>query len=336
MRPFELHIATSLPDALEYLSRHGDETAVLAGGTDLIIRIRSGREVPPRVLDISRLGELRVIGRETVGGPAGGPVGGSAGAGEAGLGAAVTASGVLRLGALVTHAAAVESPETRAHAPLLAEACATIGSPQIRNLATLGGNCVTASRAGDSLPALLALNAEMVLLSLEGERRVKMTEFLTGPRTTARRRDELLGYILVPVGAPAERSCYLKLTQRKALAISLVSVAFRLRMDPGTPRRCLRAAVAFGSLAPTVIRARAVEATIAGRELNEATIARAAEVALGEVSPRDDVRASAEYRRAMVKALVRRGLERLAGSERLAEPAASGALGGRGLGRVEP
>jgi len=309
MRSFDLHVATSLADALEYLSRHGDETAVLAGGTDLVIRIRSGREVPPRVLDISRLSELRVIRKEA---------------------AAATASGVLRLGALVTHAEAVESPLVRAHAPLLAEACATIGSPQIRNLGTLGGNCVTASRAGDSLPALLALNAEMVLLSLEGERRVPMTEFFTGPRTTARRRDELLGYILVPARTPGERSCYLKLTQRKALAISLVSVAFRLRMDPGAPRRCLDAAVAFGSLAPMVIRARAVEAALAGRELDEATIARAAEAALGEVSPRDDVRASAEYRRAMVQALVRRGLERLA------EPAVSGPVGGRGLGRVEP
>jgi len=309
MRSFDLHVATSLTDALEYLSRHGDETAVLAGGTDLVIRIRSGREVPPRVLDISRLSELRVIRKEA---------------------AAAAASGVLRLGALVTHAEAVESPLVRAHAPLLAEACATIGSPQIRNLGTLGGNCITASRAGDSLPALLALDAEMVLLSLEGERRVPMTEFFTGPRTTARRRDELLGYILVPVAASDERSCYLKLTQRKALAISLVSVAFRLRMDPGAPRRCLEAAVAFGSLAPMVIRARAVEAALAGRELDEATITRAAEAALGEVSPRDDVRASAEYRRAMVQALVRRGLERLA------EPAVSGAAGGRGLGRVEP
>jgi len=309
MRSFDLHVAASLTDALEYLSRHGDETAVLAGGTDLVIRIRSGREVPPRVLDISRLSELRVIRKEA---------------------AAAAASGVLRLGALVTHAEAVESPLVRAHAPLLAEACATIGSPQIRNLGTLGGNCITASRAGDSLPALLALDAEMVLLSLEGERRVPMTEFFTGPRTTARRRDELLGYILVPVAASDERSCYLKLTQRKALAISLVSVAFRLRMDPGAPRRCLEAAVAFGSLAPMVIRARAVEAALAGRELDEATIARAAEAALGEVSPRDDVRASAEYRRAMVQALVRRGLERLA------EPAVSGAAGGRGLGRVEP
>lgn len=324
MRPFELHIASSLPDALEYLSRHGDETAVLAGGTDLVIRIRSGREVPPRVLDISRLDELRVIRKEAVGGCAE-----AVGAGPTGL-RGPEAPQVLRLGALVTHAAAVESPETRAHAPLLAEACATIGSPQIRNLGTLGGNCITASRAGDSLPALLALDAEMVLLSQGGERRVPMTEFFTGPRTTARRRDELLGYILVPVRPPGERSCYLKLTQRKALAISLVSVAFRLKMDPGAPRRCLEAAVAFGSLAPMVIRARAVEAAVAGRELDEATITRAAEAALGEVSPRDDVRASAEYRRAMVQALVRRGLEQLA------EPAVSGAVGGRGLGRVGP
>jgi len=289
MRPFELHIAVNLQDALDYLARHGDETAVLAGGTDLIIRIRSGREIPARVLDISRLDELRVMREET--------------------------AHVLRLGALVTHAQVVESPLTRVHAPLLAQACATIGSPQIRNLGTLGGNCITASRAGDALPALLALDAEMVLLSLEGERRVKMTEFFTGPRTTARRRDELLGHILVPVRTPDERSCYLKLGQRKSLAISVVSVALRLGMDPAAPRRCLQAAVAFGNLAPMVIRGRSVEAALAGRELDEATVARAAEASLREVNPRDDVRASAEYRLAMVQALVRRGLEQLAEPE---------------------
>jgi CO/xanthine dehydrogenase FAD-binding subunit len=309
MRLFDLHIAGSLPDALEYLARHGPETAVLAGGTDLIIRIRTGRETPPRVLDISRLDELRVIRKEVVGD------------GPTGFRGAEVAP-VLRLGARVTHAEVVESPETRALVPLLAEACATIGSPQIRNLGTLGGNCITASRAGDSLPALLALGAEMVLLSVVGERRVRMTEFFTGPRTTARRLDELLGYILVPFQDPDERSAYLKLTQRKALAISLVSVALRLKMDPGAPRRCLEAAVAFGNLAPTVIRAGAVEAALAGRELDATAIARAAEIALGEVSPRDDVRASAEYRQAMVQALVRRGLEQLAG--------------GLGSGRVEP
>ncbi len=317
MKPFELHIASSLPDALDYLSRHGDETAVLAGGTDLVIRIRSGREIPARVLDISRLDELRVIRRETGGGAAGNSHVASGHAGEG--------REFLRLGALVTHTAAVEAPEIRAGAPLLGEACATVGTPQIRNIGTLGGNCITASRAGDSLPALLALDAELVLLSLAGERRVKMTEFFTGPRTTARRRDELLGYILVPVSTPHERTCYMKLGQRKAHAISVASVAIRLETDPGAPRRCLEAAVALGNLAPTVIRARAVEAALAGRELDEATIARAAAAVLGEISPRDDVRASADYRRAMAEALVRRGLERLAGPAEAGRP-----------GRAEP
>lgn len=300
MKPFELHIAASLPDALDYLGRHGEETAVLAGGTDLIIRIRSGREIPPRVLDIGRLGELRGIAEEK---PA-------------------KAAPFLRIGALTSHAEVAESPVVRSLAPLLAEACATIGSPQIRNLATLGGNVITASRAGDSLPALLALEATLVLLSREGERRVPMTEFFTGPRTTARRRDEVLGYVLVPVRKPGERFRYLKLGQRKAHAISVISVAFRLGMDPAHPRRCLEAAVAFGNLAPMVIRASAVEAAIAGRELDEATIARAAEAALGEVAPRDDVRATAEYRLAMVQALVRRGLEELS-----SPPVAAGAAG---------
>jgi len=311
VRPFELHIAASLPDALEYLARHGEETAVLAGGTDLIIRIRSGREVPPRVLDLSRLNELRIIREES--------------GGDGDRGRAESHPAVLRLGALVTHAQVIEAPETRTHTPLLAEACATIGSPQIRNLGTLGGNCITASRAGDSLPALLALDAEVVLLSAGGARRVKMTEFFTGPRMTVRRRDELLGYILIPAQAPDERSCYLRLSQRKALAISVASVALRLRMDPKAPRRCLRAAVAFGNLAPTVIRAQAVEEAVVGSELDEPTIARAAAAALSGISPRDDVRASAEYRRAMAQALVRRGLEQLS-------EAADGGRGGLGPG----
>ncbi|MHB9058790.1 MAG: FAD binding domain-containing protein [Bacillota bacterium] len=291
MNPFELHIAASLPDALDYLARYGPETAVLAGGTDLVIRIRSGREIPARVLDISRLKELRGIREE---GSDADPA-------------------TLRLGALVTHAQVVESAATRAHAPLLAEACATIGSPQIRNLGTIGGNCVTASRAGDALPALLAMDAELILLSKAGERRVRMADFFTGPRTTARRRDELLAHIVVPARAADERSCYLKLGQRKALAISVISVAFQLKMDAVAPRRCLIAAIAFGNLAPTVIRARNVEEAVMGRDLDEATIAQAVEAAVGEVSPRDDVRASAAYRLAMVRALVRRGLERLGG-----------------------
>ncbi len=294
MRPFELHIAASLSDAVAYLARYGEETAVLAGGTDLIIRIRSGREIPARVLDVSRLGELRAI---------------------------VVESAAVRIGALATHVAVAESAGVKAHAPLLAEACATIGSPQIRNMATLGGNIVTASRAGDSLPALLALDAELVLLSLKGERRVRMTEFFTGPRTTDRRRDELLGYVLVPTAGPHDRSLYLKLGLRKAHAISVASVAFRLRMDPAAPRCCLEAAIALGNLAPTVIRARAVEAAVAGRELDERTLDRAAEAVLGEISPRDDVRASADYRRAMVQELVRKGLRQLA------EPARSGREG---------
>jgi carbon-monoxide dehydrogenase medium subunit len=301
VKPIELHIATSLPDALQFLAQHGQETAVLAGGTDLHLRIRSGRENPPRVLDISRLDELRGIGLE----PAGAAVATAGANGEP----------TVRLGALVTHARAAASPDVLRHVPLLAEGCLTVGSPQIRNLGTVGGNCITGSRAGDSLPALMALDAELVLRSTAGERRVKMTQFFVGARTADRRRDELLTHILIPGQSPTERSGYIKFAQRKAMAISVASVAMRLEMEPGDPRRCRRAAVALGNLHQSVIRARGVEAALIGQVIDEATIDRAAGAAAGEVAPRDDVRASAEYRLAMVRALVRQAIERLTAPE---------------------
>lgn len=291
MRRFDLHVATSIEDALDYLSRYGEETEVLAGGTDLVVRMREGRVSPARVLDISRLAPLREIGEEREGPRL-----------------------CLRIGALATHTQVVSSPLVGRWTPLLAEACRTVGSLQIRNRGTLGGNCITASPAGDSLPALVALEAEMVLLSAAGQRRVRSQEFFTGPGTTVRRRDELLGWLLVPAQERDERSVYLKLGQRNALAISVASVAVRL-----IPAReagdwvCARALVAFGALAPTVVRGHRVEAALAGKRLDASTIERASALARVEVSPITDIRGSAEYRREMAAVLVRQALCALRG-----------------------
>jgi CO/xanthine dehydrogenase FAD-binding subunit len=294
VRGFDLHVATSLTDALEYLGRFGGATAVLAGGTDLMVRLREGTVAPARVLDISRLGELRRI--EVDGDAARAPR--------------------LRLGGLVTHGQVETSPAAGRLVPLLAQACATVGSPQIRNRGTLGGNCATASPAGDSLPALLALNAELTLVSAAaGERRVPASSFFVGPGRTAMRADELLSHITVETQREDERSSYLKLGHRRALAISVASAALRVVPDwDGLPAehgvfRVARVALAFGALAPVPLRGKAAEAALAGGLLNAESIGAAAEAAADEVSPISDLRASAEYRRAMAASLVKMGLE---------------------------
>lgn len=281
MRPFDIHVAGTIEDALNFLARHGDETQPLAGGTDLVVRLRDGRASPRWVLDLSRLDQLRTV---TVAGTT---------AGEPRL----------CLGALTTFTQVIGSPVIARHAPLLAEACRTVGSTQVRNRGTIGGNCVTASPAGDSLPALLALEAELVLLSAAGERRVRAADFFSGPGVTRRRPDELLAYIWLSGQSERERSIYLKLGQRNALAISVISLALRLT--------CTGAAVAFGAVAPTPLRARRAEEALAGHALDSDTIARAAALAREEVSPITDIRATAEYRREMAAVLLKRGLERL-------------------------
>ena len=262
----------------------------IAGGTDLLVQVTGDIGEPPeRVLDIWALDELRGMSVE---------------------------GGALVIGALTTYADLRRSPIVAEFVPALVEAAATIGAAQIQNRATIGGNVMNASPAGDTLPVLLALGAEMILGSVSGERAVVADDFWTGYRTTARRPDELLLRIRIPLLAGREMR-FRKVGTRRAQSISKVVMALGWRdgragaaMRAATPWSGVR--LALGSVAATPIRATATEAGLEGRPPTPETADRAAETLAGELHPIDDVRSTAEYRR-LVAARVLHRLIREAG-----------------------
>lgn len=249
----------------------------VAGGTDLLVQITGEVGEPPdRVLDIWALDELRGIGVEP---------------------------NALVIGALTTYTEIRRSPLVSEFLPALAEASATIGAAQIQNRGTLGGNAVNASPAGDTLPILLATDAELVLGSTRGERTVAARDFWPSYRRTARAEDELLLRIRFPL-VPDRQVRFRKVGTRRAQAISKVMMALAWRGERDEAWTDVR--LALGSVAATPIRAARTEAVLEGAAPTAET-ADAAAAALGEeLNPIDDVRSTADYRRAVAARVLHR------------------------------
>jgi CO/xanthine dehydrogenase FAD-binding subunit len=258
--------------------RDGPPWRPLAGGTDLMVQVAGEIGDPPeRIVDLWRLDELRGISVE---------------------------DDALLLGALTTYTDLRRSDIVHGHLPVLSEAAATIGAAQIQNRGTVGGNIVNASPAGDTLPVLLALDAEMVLGSHTGERTVPAVDFWPSYRTTARRDDELLVRIRIPLD-PDRQVRFRKVGTRRAQAISKVVLALSWRAtDPGGSLTAVR--VALGSVAATPIRARATEGALEGRRPDRQTADAAAAALTAEIHPIDDVRSTADYRRAVAGRVLHR------------------------------
>jgi carbon-monoxide dehydrogenase small subunit/xanthine dehydrogenase small subunit len=258
----------ALRSVLEQLATADDTTRVLAGGTDLMVELRTGRTKAARVIDIRGLDELRGLREE---------------------------SGGLRIGALETCADLRRSPLVRERFDVLARSCAEVGAEQIQARATLGGNLGTASPAADLTPVLLALDARVRLLSLEGARELALDEFLVGYRRTARRADELIESIFVPWLAPGTRCAFRKVGTRRAQSISKLVVALALRVEAGQVAHVRAAA---GAVAPRTLRLRALERELTARAPTPELLRRAARAAaLEDAAPIDDVRSTASYRR---------------------------------------
>ena len=250
----------------------------LAGGTDLMVQMTGEIGQPPeRVLDIWALDELRGIAVE---------------------------SDALVIGALTTYTELRRSPVVAEFVPVLGEAAATIGAAQIQNRGTLGGNVANASPAGDTLPVLLALGAEIVLGSAAGERTVAAGDFWIGYRATARRPDELVVRIRIPL-APDRVVRFRKIGTRRAQAISKVvmSLAWRATTDDD-PLTDVR--LALGSVAATTIRAAGAESVLEGARPTRETADAAAAALIAELQPIDDVRSTADYRRAVAGRVLHR------------------------------
>jgi carbon-monoxide dehydrogenase medium subunit len=278
MRPFDLLIPQTQDEALALLADPGGRP--IAGGTDLIPLMQADGLRPERVIDLSRLSALRGIFQD-------GDI-------------------AVRIGALTTHAQVETSALLWERATTLARAATSVGGVQTRQRGTVGGNLAHASPAADVALALLALEAQVTLRSLQGRRQISLDDFLTGPGQTARRDDELLTEVSFALPGPASGSAFHKLGKRSAMIIAVVSIAAVLVLENGLIRD---ARVALGSVAPTAIRTPQTEALLRDQPPGEALFRRAGEMARQEARPIDDFRASAEYRRRMVAVLTQRALE---------------------------
>jgi carbon-monoxide dehydrogenase medium subunit len=289
----------TLEEALGLLAEHGPAARVIAGGTDLLLEL--ARRVRPEVEVLVDL--TRIAGLDTIS----------------------LADGVLSIGPLVTHNQVIASEEVVRHALPLAQASLELGAPALRNRATVAGNLVTASPANDTITALWALGAEVVLRSAATVRRVPVRQLYTGVRRTVLEPGEILTAIEVPVRSGA-RGVFVKLGQRRAQAISIVHVAAVVSFDGDT---ATEVHLALGSVAPTVVSAIEAEAVLVGTRLDDDHIAEAARLAAAGVRPIDDVRATADYRSEEIEVMVQRALRALRdGQERAQWPTAPVCLAG--------
>ena len=279
---FEFIQPHDVPAALKALTEKGRILPV-AGGTNVLVNMKRAPLEADLVVDLTRLEALDSIS---------------------------IVNDSIRLGANVTFARLLEWKPGGAVEVLMRPMCVGFAGPLIRNLATIGGNICDASPAADVSPVLLALDASVELESTAGgSRRLSLSEFFQGVRTTARRKNELLTSITFANPDDNERAFYYKLGKRKADAISIVSIAMTVKLTGGTVER---ARIALGAVAPVAMRASKAESILQGEPLDDKTIAAAAAAAASAAQPIDDFRAGGEYRRQMVEVLVKRGLNEIA------------------------
>lgn len=279
----EYFTVSSTDEAIRLLAEQGGRSRIVAGATDLMLELERG--VRPNVdtlIDISRVPALDRIHLDE--------------------------DDFIHLGPLVTHNDAAASELIRTRAYPLARASWEVGAPQIRNRATVAGNLITASPANDTITPLMALGASVTLLSTRGERTVPLAEFYTGVRKNVMQPDELLVDISFPALSQSQRGTFIKMALRRAQAISIVNAAVIADFARGA---VTSAAITLGAVAPTIIHAREAESYLAGKELTDEVMLEAARLAMEASRPIDDIRASAAYRREMVRVSVLRGLRAL-------------------------
>ena len=241
---------------------------VYTGGTDLLVKLREGVTWPPALICLERINALRQIREE---------------------------GDTVVIGAGTPHTAIIRDSLIQREFPVLVEALKVLGSPPIRNMGTLGGNIATASPAGDSLPALYVLNAEIVLTDAKGSRTLPIHEFITGPGQTGLGPREIITGIRLKKTAPYTVSRYEKVGKRKAMAIAVASLAACLHLSPEGTIETAR--LAWGSVGPTIVTSPEIEAVMRGQSLTPELLRGLIPAVERAVSPIDDIRASAVYRR---------------------------------------
>lgn len=271
---------TSIEEAISILSEYGNKAKIIAGGTDLLVQIRSKTIRPEYLVDISRIPKLDY--KEENDG--------------------------LRIGALTTIRALEKSAELHQRYPVISQAAGQLGSVAVRNMGTLGGNLCNAAPSAETAPALIGLSARAKIVGPDGERVVPLENFFVGPGETVLKKGELLVEIQVPPMPPDTKAVYLKHAIRGSIDLAIVGVAAIVTLEPGS-NVCKDIKLVLGAVAPTPMRAHQAEEIIKGNKIDDALIDKCAQVASDESRPITDVRASDWYRKEMVKVFTRRAIK---------------------------
>lgn len=278
---FDYHAPTSLSDALHHLAEYGEKATVLAGGTDLLVAMKKRDRVPDHLINLKNIKKLKEISYDEREG--------------------------LKIGALVTLGDLHRSDIIREKFCILWDAVSVMASPQVRNVATIGGNLCNARPSADTAPPLIALGATVTLNTSNGERTVLVENFFRGPGESVLELQEILTEVLIPNPPENSQGAYLKLMRRHAMDLALASVACYLRLD-SDGNRCEEARIVLGAVAPTPMRAPGAEQILINKEIDETVAGEAGRVASHEARPISDIRASGEYRGDMVQVLTKRAV----------------------------
>lgn len=279
--PLEMHQPTSLQEASRVLKENGPGGRFLAGGTDLVIAIKEKGLVPDYIVDLKRIPGLSGIRRND--------------------------DGSISIGALTTMRDIETSPLLVETYPFVCQSAAEVGSIQIRNRATVGGNMANATPSADVAPSLIALNATAKIVSASGERTTALEDFFRGPGQTVMSAEEILSEITIPKTSAGLVGEYIKFSPREMMDLAYVGVAVAYTRQESDDR-CDGVRIVLGAVSPIPMRARRAEAAVEGQILTEALAERAGKIACEESKPISDVRSSADYRRAMVAAMTKRAL----------------------------
>jgi carbon-monoxide dehydrogenase medium subunit len=279
---FEYLRPKTIPEAVALLQQHGDEAKILSGGQSLIPMMKLRLARPGYLIDINRISGLSYVKED---------------------------GGFLKIGGLTREAELEASPVVRSKYPILLDTAHVIADPQVRNLATVGGNLAHGDPANDHPATMVALGAQVVATGPKGERVIPIENFFVTLFTTALQHEEILTEIRVPVPPPRSGGAYFKL-ERKVGDFATAAVAVQLTLDDKGV--CQKVGIGLTNVGPTPVKARKAEEFLRGKKLDEANVAQAAQLAAAESAPSADLRGPVEYKKALVKELAKRALSRAA------------------------
>ena len=272
-----------IEEAVKILSQYGKEIKIIAGGTDLLVQYYDRLYEVSAWLDLKNIKELKEIKID---------------------------QNQIEIGAMVTHTQLESSADIKRYYPVLSQAASDIGSPQIRNRGTIGGNIVNASPAGDLLPALIAYRAQFKLVSHKEESIVSAEDFFLGPKKTILKPEQLLSKIIIPIPEQNTYSSWIKIGKRKALIVATVSLALVLSMAEDN-KIIKEVKVCLGSVAPTPFEIMEIREKIIGRQFNQLDFNELGQLVEDRISPIDDIRGTKEYRQDVTKNIMINALKKI-------------------------